>query len=198
MSNEFGFLNYIENEAGPAPKDSPAIETYSEANTDYQDCLNEDINDSHNTNGSPNISTITPILDSHRVLPIHGEGYSIHDGKSIQQKLRKVKTYGFRKNVNRTVFKGSGYADRDESGNYDPNDEATAKKKPVKRKITIKSRVGDEEVLPTIEEDIPDEGIATSSGSVDVVDKDEGQHGDLGVSSLATKGQNKPKEMAKK
>lgn len=188
MADNFGFLDYIDDGTGPALKDVPKKTPDSDSDTgsaERQDFWDNDITHGNDGEGSPNSSVnSSPTVPSHRGFPTPNIGYAKQDGrKTMLDGLRNAKQYGFRKNVERRVFRGSGAMDHDESGNYDPNEEAVAKRRPSKKKATVKpglaevvalpppglAEVGvvqydpqDEEIPPLIEEDVP-----TRESSVD-------------------------------
>lgn len=161
MSGSFSFINHIDGEAGPAPKDP--TEDLADAESDKDDPEPQDIwdnqTDHNNINSSPNTSIGSPTFESHHGLPFFSEDHPMQDsqpsareGLRLTREFGLAREFGFRKNVNRTVFKGSGYVDRDESGNYDPKVEAAARRKATKRKVVAKPQLSAE----TVEDDVGD------------------------------------------
>ncbi|KFY47082.1 hypothetical protein V494_00171 [Pseudogymnoascus sp. VKM F-4513 (FW-928)] len=172
MADGFGFLNYIDDGAGPAPKDPPqeTQDSDSEAdNADRQRFWDKDSANGNGVEGSPNSSfNSSPTHPSPQDFPSPVKKHRKKSGrKNFRDELRNARTYGFRKNIERRVFKGSGALDRDESGNYDPGEEAAAIRRPAKKKAAGKSGLAekgpmqydsqDEEILPSIEEDVSPE-----------------------------------------
>ncbi|OBT69773.1 hypothetical protein VE03_00922 [Pseudogymnoascus sp. 23342-1-I1] len=171
MADSFNFLNFIEDGTGPAPKDIPDENRDSGSETDNGDGQRFWDNDGNGAEGSPNSSfhssfNSSPTLPSDQSFPTPDDGNAKQGGrKPVLQRFQDARRYGFRKNVERRVFKGSGVMDYDESGNYDPNEEATANRRPAKKKkATVKPGMAEggpmqydsqgEEILPSIEEDV--------------------------------------------
>ncbi|OBT91115.1 hypothetical protein VE02_00080 [Pseudogymnoascus sp. 03VT05] len=172
MADDFGFLDFIEDGSDPAPKDTPKHTQVSDSdaeNAERKDFWDHVPTDDHGAGGSPNSSfDSSPTLPAHHDFPTPAEGPAKQGGgKPVLQMLKDARTYGFRKNVERRVFKGSGAMDHDESGNYDPNEEAAAIRRLAKKKAVPKSGLAEveiaqhdsqgEDILPSIEEDVSDE-----------------------------------------
>ncbi|KAL5345107.1 hypothetical protein ACLOAV_010062 [Pseudogymnoascus australis] len=172
MSGNFDFLDFIEDGTGPAPKDIPEETQDSGSETDNAEgrrIWDNDATYGNGADGSPNSSfNSSPTLPSQQAFPTADDGHAKQGGrKPVLQSLRNARQYGFRKNVERRVFKGSGAMDLDESGNYDPNEEVAANRRPAKKKMAVKSGQAEggpiqydsqgEEVLPSIEEDVSSE-----------------------------------------
>lgn len=170
MAGNFKFLDFIEDGTGPTPKDIPEETQDSETdNAEGRTFWDNDAACDKGAEGSPNSSfNSSPTLPSQQAFPIPDEGHAKKGGrKPVLQSLRNARQYGFRKNVERRVFKGSGAMDFDKSGNYDPNEEAAANRRPAKKKVAVKSEQAEggliqydsqgEEVLLSIEEDVSSE-----------------------------------------
>ncbi|OBT75178.1 hypothetical protein VF21_06102 [Pseudogymnoascus sp. 05NY08] len=172
MADNFSFLNFIEDGSDPAPKDTPKDTQDSDSdaeNAERKDFWDHVPTDDHGAGGSPNSNfNSSPTHPPHHDVPTPAEGPAKQGGgKPALQMLKDARTYGFRKNVERRVFKGSGAMDHDESGNYDPNEEAAANRRLAKKKAAPKSGLAEveiaqhdsqgEEILPSIEEDVSDE-----------------------------------------
>ncbi|KFY81675.1 hypothetical protein V500_11191 [Pseudogymnoascus sp. VKM F-4518 (FW-2643)] len=175
MADEFRFLDFIEDGTGPAPKEIPKETQDSDSETDNaegQRFWDNDATHGNGAEGSPNSSfNSSPTLPSHDDFPTPDEGPAKQGGrKPALAMLREARTYGFRKNVERRVFKGSAGMDHDGSGNYDPNEEAAANRRPAKKKAAVKSGLAEvevvqldpqgEEILPSIEKDVSTEELS--------------------------------------
>lgn len=175
MADEFRFLEFIEDGTGPAPKEIPNETQDSDSETDNaegQRFWDNDATHGNGVEGSPNSSfNSSPTLPPHHDFPTPDEGHAKQAGrKPVLAMLRDARTYGFRKNVERRVFKGSAGMDHDESGNYDPNEEAAANRRPAKKKGAGKSGLAEvevaqldsqgEEILPSIEKDVSTEELS--------------------------------------
>lgn len=172
MADDFNFLNFIEDGSDPAPKDTPKEPQDSDSdaeNAERVDFWDNVPTDDNGAEGSPNSSfNSSPTLPTHHDFATPDQGHAKQGGaKPVLQMLKDARTYGFRKNVERRVFKGSGAMDHDESGNYDPNEEAAANGRLAKKKAAAKSGPAEvgiaqydsqgEKILPSIEEDASDE-----------------------------------------
>ncbi|OBT52279.1 hypothetical protein VE04_07490 [Pseudogymnoascus sp. 24MN13] len=177
MADDFNFLNFIEDGSEPAPKDTPKETQDSDSdaeNAERKDFWDHVPTDNGGAEGSPNSSfNSSPTLPTQHDFPAPDAGHAKQGTrKPVLQRLRDARTYGFRKNVERRVFKGSGAMDHDESGNYDPNEEATANRRLAKKKAATKSGPAEvettqydsqgEEILPSIEE-----GVSAEESSVE-------------------------------
>ncbi|ELR07629.1 hypothetical protein VC83_09409 [Pseudogymnoascus destructans] len=165
MADDFNFLNFIE-DGSEAPKNT--LKETQVSNSDAENAERRDFWDKvptgdNGAEGSPNSSfNSSPTPPAHHGFPTLGEGHAKQgSGKPVLQRLKDARTYGFRKNVERRVFKGSGAMDYDESGNYDPNEEAAANRRPAKKKSAVQPDVGitqydsqGEEILLSIEDDV--------------------------------------------
>lgn len=164
MADKLAFLNFINDGTDQVPKASPEDTADSDSdaeNAERQDFWDNEIPHGNDAEGSPNSSfNSSPELPSQNGFPTPNDRNARQGGRAPNRDgLKNAFRYGFRKNVERKVFKGSGAMDRDESGNYDPREEAAAKRRPVKKKVAPKSGLA--EVGP-VEYDSDGEEIASS------------------------------------
>jgi hypothetical protein len=177
MADKLAFLNFINDGSDPATKNPPEETTDSDSeaeNAERQDFWDNEIPHGNDAEGSPNSSfNSSPELPSQNGFPAPNDRGARQGGRAPNRDgLKNALRYGFRKNVERKVFKGSGAMDRDESGNYDPREEAAAKRRPLKKKVAPKSAPAEvgaveydsdgEEVLPSVEQ-----GVAAEETAVD-------------------------------
>lgn len=203
MADDFNFLEFIEDGTGPAPKDTPIEIQDSDSdadNVEQKDFWDYGTTHGNVAGGSPNSSfNSSPTIPSQNGFPTTDEGHAKQGGRRhIQNRLRNARTYGFRKNVERRVFKGSGAMDHDQSGNYDPNEEAAANKRSAKKETAVKSELLEvgisqydsqgEEILPSIEED-----ASSEESSVDQK-RGEGSKKKTKTAARRNKGKGKEKE----
>jgi hypothetical protein len=179
MADKLAFLNFINDGSDPAPKNPPEETTDSDSdaeNAERQDFWDNEIPPGNDAEGSPNSSfNSSPELPSQNGFPTPDDRGVRQGGRAPNRDgLKNALRYGFRKNVERKVFKGSGAMDRDESGNYDPREEAAAaKRRQVKKKVAPKSGLAEvgpveydsegEEILPSVERGVPAEETVADS-----------------------------------
>ncbi|KFY03962.1 hypothetical protein O988_01092 [Pseudogymnoascus sp. VKM F-3808] len=175
MADKLAFLNFINDGSDPATKNPPeeTPDSDSEAeNAERQDFWDNEIPQSNDAEGSPTSSfNSSPEIPSQNGFPTPDDRGARQGGRAPNRDgLKNALRYGFRKNVERKVFKGSGAMDRDESGNYDPREEAAAaKRRPLKKKVAPKSGLAEvgpveydsegEEILPSVERGVSAEEI---------------------------------------
>ncbi|KFX94865.1 hypothetical protein V490_04121 [Pseudogymnoascus sp. VKM F-3557] len=178
MADKLAFLNFINDGSDPATKNTPEETPDSDSeteNAERQDFWDNEIPHGNDAEGSPNSSfNSSPELPSQNGFPTPTGRDARQGGRAPNRDgLKNALRYGFRKNVERKVFKGSGAMDRDESGNYDPREEAAAaKRRPPKKKAVPKSGLAEvgpieydsdgEEILPSVER-----GVAAEETAVD-------------------------------